>query len=309
MIYHHLWLAVLSLFFITAIVNSEQQNSFNLLDNIRELFKSLFKFDRNETSNEDPDLTKQKRDYLQLEKPTSLEGSLVPFDENLEVPAFLRQVYEGRQANSTCTCSVPVGIFSYCETSCTSSEVICGQTCSKTTFFYGQSLSLIYGTAYVSTRVFTDDCPCKVLAVSCSASESIKSVSSEIVRSAAVVVAVGLAAIAVGVGVGVGVPALVNNLDESLSIPSADPIEPNNFFEPPPTPENDLEIPARRSNFPDDGCGSSSVQLQSNRTAVALSDFMKSLNKGNCTILLRRQNCSSPFQWVTLNSTTLQVNG
>ncbi len=307
MIYHHLWLAVSILFFIIATANSEQQNSFNFLNNLGELFKSLFKFDRNETNNEGRDLAKQKRDYLQLEKPTSLEGSLVPFDETLEVPAFLRQVSEGRQA-SDCTCSVPVGIFSYCETSCTSSEVICGQTCSKTTFFYGQSLSLING-AYVSTRVFTDDCPCKVLAVSCSASESIKSVSSEIVRSAAVVVAVGLAAVAVGVGVGVGVPALINNLEQPLSTPSADAIEPNNFFEPPPTPENDLEIPARKSNFPDDGCGSSSVRLQSNRTAVALNDFMKSLNKANCTILLRRQNCSSPFQWVTLNSTTLQVNG
>lgn len=287
---HHQWLVVVLLFSISIATISSDNNNYSLFDHLKGFLKSPLKWYRHgviaKNENKDfADLAKQNRnDLVQYEKEISLEGSLVPIDESLEIPAFLRKGYEGRQGGG-CSCNVPFGIYGYCETICTSSQVICGQTCSNTTFWCGQSLN--DGIMdYVSIRSEITDVSCKVLGFQCSATEVARSASAAIT----VLGVVAAIVVGVGVGVGVGVPALVRNNNPSELTPQSELVE--QIINQQQTPENDLEIPVGSSTFPDDGCGSSSVRF----------------NEGNCIPLFSRESCpNSPFQWVTLNSTIVQV--
>ena len=226
-----------------------------------------------------------------LELPsTTVEGSIVP-NEDLHVSHFSKPfLRENRQGNG-CSCScIPTPT---CETTCSSLEIQCGQTCTHITIFTADSD--YYGGGYVpslSTSLAIYNNNCDSLGYACTTTVTVANVA---MANAAVVIAIAAVAIAVAVPVGLHqtptdqfIP--IEETDQFIPIEQTDQISFDIVIENN-TPVSELTFPENGIDFRFDGCGNNSVQF----------------SDGNCQPVLRRGNCSNPQHWVTLDPITLQV--
>lgn len=158
----------------------------------------------------------------------SLESSIVPVDENVEVPSFLGF---GRQVTGLCGCVVKdangLGIFFKCSTVCIVSETKCGQTCTRTTSFSSFSYIEPLIAGFPKTMQTVNEKDCKRLSLQClissalsTASRSLSTVATASV-GANVVLAAGVAAGVVALALALTKPEetqIANNMSHSNNI-------------------------------------------------------------------------------------------
>lgn len=246
------------------------------------LFKSKNRIDDDDDKKDLAALAEQ-RNHLE----TTLQGSMIPVEDGLEVPHFLRHgnhYIQQRQDNNSCTCEPTA---SACNVTCVSLESHCGWTCVHVTeyakTYYVTHLHVNYSIVFstsANTTIQTYDDGCEILECACFAKAA------KVVLGVAAVIAVAL---------GVGVPA---NFQASAPAVDTNEIAQINFqvgqflnrsrnF----VPEHHHQIPLDGLDFPNDECGDRSVRFAD----------------GNCYILLRRGPCADPYHWVTLDPIQLRV--
>ena len=234
------------------------------------------------------------------EEPIELNGSLVPYaliTSSISRHAVKHSAVRDERQNG-CTCQV-VDPATTCSVTCTSYETRCGQTCtvysyySCTHFFTYGVLSLIQDSLEVDYGPDCPGLPCvtrttisTTTVYSVSTSVETCSTSYSIVDPDVLVVVAG---IAVGVGIGISATPTTVVGNELVALSTIEPVRIIGEE----TPVNNLDIPVLEKRiFPDDGCRNNAVRF----------------NFGNCTPLLRRGSCPSPYQWVTAHPVSLQVN-
>ena len=234
------------------------------------------------------------------EKPIELDGSLVPVASiPFNIPRSTSQHSEVRdKRQGACTCTIDLASIDLtCTITCSSTETRCGQTCTITTIFT-DALDSFTGISYQNTEVsYGPDCPglpCVTLTTIStttvySVSTSVETCSISYLVPFAPTVLRAVAGLAVGIGIGISItptPVVENELVDISTIEPARIIGEE-------TPVNNLDTPVLElRNFTADGCRNNSVRF----------------NFGNCTPLLRRGSCPSPYQWVTAHPISLQVN-
>ncbi len=168
----------------------------------------------------------------------------------------------------------------YCIVTYTSIQSYCGRTCTQTTelsaYFYTLSNIGLYSTT--TTTLTTSYSPlCDQVTAGC-------------IATAAVAAAAIAGAIAIGVAVPLGSAAAAPD-DPVFNIPTPSPTVVNGGLFENQTPVNNLAIPVPGSNFPNDGCGDSSIIFQD----------------GQCYPVLKRGPCRNPHYWVTVDPVRLMV--
>ena len=192
-----------------------------------------------------------------------------------------------RQGACTCTVGGPASFVpNTCTITCLSYETRCGQTCTVTTVFTASSVLvliqsnpiIITETVVTQTTSISYDAGCPGLPCA--------STSVYCVYGPGILVGV-VAGFAAGIGAGIGIKAesVVENVVDISTIEQVRIIGEE-------TPVNNLDTPVLElRNFTADGCRNNSVRF----------------NFGNCTPLLRRRPCPTPYRWVTAHPVTLQV--
>ena len=142
---------------------------------------------------------------------TTVEGSMTPIEENLNVPSFLNV---GRQ-NTKCLCTDPSPdagtVGRSCSTTCTTSETYCGRTCVRSTT-YAAMFSLFSG---VQKQWDSDDVSLSVVITSTYfkvTGKDCKKLESECIASSALVEASRLTGAAVALSAGIAVGAIAIGL-------------------------------------------------------------------------------------------------
>nr|CAH0105579.1 unnamed protein product [Daphnia galeata] len=155
---------------------------------------------------------------------TTVEGSMTPIEENLNVPRFLNV---GRQ-NTKCLCTDPSPdagtVGRSCTTTCTTSETYCGRTCVRSTT-YAAMFSLFSGLqkqwdSDVSLSVVITSTYFKVTGKDC------KNLESECIASSALVEASQFTGAAVALSAGIAVGAIAIGL--AATIPKQEYFNDNN---------------------------------------------------------------------------------
>lgn len=212
-------------------------------------------------------------------KPT-LESSIVPLGESLDVPSFLRSSHkilmdQQESSTSSCWCD-PISI---CYTTCTSYETRCGRTCAHVTAFTAEYYRKRQHTHTISTEVDINQTNCEDVRAACVASAAVAAA------------AVAAFAVIAAVGIGSGVKLLGQNQMNQIQL-GVDQFLNSGRLMNDLIPINDLSIPVGGRNFSrNDSCGVESAHF----------------GDGFCYALLSRGPCRNPYYWVTLDPLQLKV--
>ncbi len=260
------------------------ENHTGLFSSSHKSLLKLFKSKNRIDDKKDLAALAEQRNHLE----TTLQGSMIPVEDGLEVPHFLRHgnhYIQQRQDNNSCTCEPTA---SACNVTCVSLESRCGWTCVHVTEYaktyyvthHHVNYSIVFSTS-ANTTIQTYDDGCEILECACFAKAA------KVVLGVAAVIAVAL-----------GVPSIFQPSAPAVDTNEIDQISfqvgqflnrSRNFGQI--VPEHHHEIPVDGLDFPNDGCGDRSVRFADE----------------NCYPLLRRGPCADPYHWVTLNPIKLQV--
>ncbi len=213
--------------------------------------------------------------------PPIIESSFVP-EEELRLAS---QDFNLRQTdNGGCTCfSSP-----RCSVTCTSLESRCGRTCTHAIEFSAKYYEIDSNQIYTQTFVKSYSTGCEQVTVGCIATA---------VAAAAVAIAVGVAvpvgsAAAAAAAAAAATPAVPSpSQANAIQVQIAQFLSNGGLFDTL-TPVNDLSIPVRGDDLPDDGCGDSSVRFRD----------------GRCYPVLKRGPCRNPYYWITVDPVRLTVS-
>lgn len=210
--------------------------------------------------------------------PPIIESSFLP-EEELRLAS---QDFNVRQTdNGGCTCfSSP-----RCSVTCTSLESRCGRTCTHAIEFSAKYYAIDSNQIYTTTFVKSYSTGCEQVTAGCIATA---------VAAAAVAIAVGVAvpvgsAAAAAAAAAAAVPS--SSQANEIQVQVAQFLSNGGLFDTL-TPVNDLPIPVRGEDLPDDGCGDSSVRFRD----------------GRCYPVLKRGPCRNPYYWITVDPVRLTVS-
>ncbi|XP_045026492.1 uncharacterized protein LOC116919237 isoform X3 [Daphnia magna] len=234
----------------------------------------------------DDALIEKERAKQFLSEEANVEGSILSFGKDLDVPHFLRV---GRQTDCEC---YPLGLVPGCATECLSYSQLCnGKVCTVTTSVISYSFD-----ANIRSFRVTDFKDCNAVANLCTVSSVMSSlISAANARSNSIALNAGIAGVLSAGLAGGNIAAVANSNSQqtNTNVDSQQISDNSNNEAPQPgnqTPTNDLTSPVPGLNFPDDGSGPNSIQF----------------DDGNSYPLLSRGPCNDTNFWVTVNPVTLK---